>query len=115
MDKDLNTLLCLSGVVVQGMSAEDAFKESCESITGPITKTISKHGVLKLYNDLSAADKKVRHRLLSQLAYPVTTCCHHSASGFSPFVVITQHQIGQRAEIIVLSCCSLLPPLHVRD
>jgi hypothetical protein len=42
------------------MSPEEAFRESCESITGPITKTISKHGVLKLYNDLSAADKKVR-------------------------------------------------------
>jgi hypothetical protein len=35
-------------------------RESAESITGPITKIISKHGVLKLYNDLSAADKKVR-------------------------------------------------------
>lgn len=49
----------------QGMSPEEAFRESCESITGPITKTISKHGVLKLYNDLSPADKKVR--LLLQL------------------------------------------------
>ena len=32
----------------QGMTPEDAFKNSCESITGPITKTISKQGILKV-------------------------------------------------------------------
>jgi len=41
----------------QGMSPEDAFKNSCESITGPITKTISKRGILAVYEDLPAADK----------------------------------------------------------
>lgn len=39
------------------MSAEEAFKQSCESITGPITKTISHDGVLALYNGLSDDDK----------------------------------------------------------
>lgn len=34
------------------MSPEDAFKQSSESITGPITKTISKEGILKLYEGL---------------------------------------------------------------
>jgi len=42
----------------EGMTAEEAFKQSCESITGPITKTISHDGVLKLYNDLSAPDQQ---------------------------------------------------------
>ncbi len=32
----------------QGMTPEDAFKNSCESITGPITKTISKQGIYKV-------------------------------------------------------------------
>ncbi|CAM9225422.1 unnamed protein product [Choristocarpus tenellus] len=39
------------------MTPEEAFKQSCESITGPITKTISKDGVLSLYNNLSPADQ----------------------------------------------------------
>ena len=30
------------------MTPEDAFKNSCESITGPITKTISKQGIYKV-------------------------------------------------------------------
>ena len=40
------------------MSPEEAFKQSCESITGPITKTISHDGILKLYEGLSSADQK---------------------------------------------------------
>lgn len=41
----------------QGMTEEDAFINSSESITGPITKKISKEGILKVYEDLSASDK----------------------------------------------------------
>lgn len=41
----------------QGMSPEDAFINSSESITGPITKKISKQGILKVYQDLSPEDK----------------------------------------------------------
>lgn len=40
---------------VQGMSPEEAFKQSSESITGPITKGISKGGILKLYEGLDKA------------------------------------------------------------
>jgi ketol-acid reductoisomerase len=43
--------------VSQGMSREDAFLNSCESITGPISKTISKQGILALYEGLDAAGK----------------------------------------------------------
>ncbi len=41
-----------------GMSPEDAFLNSCESITGPISKTISKEGILAVYEKLDDAGKK---------------------------------------------------------
>lgn len=41
----------------QGMGEEDAFNESCESITGPISKTISKQGILAVYEGLDDAGK----------------------------------------------------------
>lgn len=42
---------------VQGMSPEEAFKQSSESITGPITKGISKVGIIKLYEGLDKEAK----------------------------------------------------------
>lgn len=42
----------------QGMSADDAFLNSAESITGPISKTISKQGILAVYEALDADGKK---------------------------------------------------------
>ena len=39
--------------IKQGMTPEEAFLHSSESITGPITKKISKQGILKVYTDLS--------------------------------------------------------------
>merc|ERR1719199_1343924 len=42
----------------QGMTPEQAFIESCESITGRIAKTISRKGILKVYQDLTGDDKK---------------------------------------------------------
>ncbi len=41
----------------QGMSPEDAFLNSAESITGPISKTISKKGLLAVYEGLGADGK----------------------------------------------------------
>lgn len=43
--------------VKEGMSPQEAFLQSSESITGPISKKISKDGILKVYTDLSGADK----------------------------------------------------------
>ncbi len=43
--------------VSQGMTKESAFLNSCESITGPISRTISKQGILALYQGLDAAGK----------------------------------------------------------
>jgi ketol-acid reductoisomerase len=40
-----------------GASKEEAYKRSAESLTGPISHTISKKGMLALYNGLSASDK----------------------------------------------------------
>jgi ketol-acid reductoisomerase len=40
-----------------GMSPEQAFRESTESVTGPISKTISKEGILAVYEKLDASGK----------------------------------------------------------
>jgi len=42
----------------QGMSQEDAFKNTVECITGPITKMISSTGIDSVYKSLSDEDKK---------------------------------------------------------
>jgi ketol-acid reductoisomerase len=43
----------------QGMSPEDAFLQSCESITGNIVKTISTKGIKAVYDQLSGSDKEI--------------------------------------------------------
>lgn len=43
----------------QGMSPEQAFLESCESITGNIVKIISTQGIKAVYDGLSGEDKEV--------------------------------------------------------
>jgi ketol-acid reductoisomerase len=42
----------------QGQSPDDAFLNSAESITGPISKKISRQGILAVYEGLDAAGKK---------------------------------------------------------
>jgi len=44
--------------ISQGMTPEEAFNQSCESITGPITKLISKEGILAVYQKFEGDDKK---------------------------------------------------------
>ena len=41
----------------QGLSEADAFNESCESITGPISRIISRQGILAIYDSLDAKGK----------------------------------------------------------
>jgi ketol-acid reductoisomerase len=43
----------------QGMTPEQAFTESCESITGNIVKIISTQGIKAVYDGLSADDKEI--------------------------------------------------------
>lgn len=42
----------------EGLSEENAFIHSTESITGPISKTISHHGIKGLYEKLNSADQE---------------------------------------------------------
>jgi ketol-acid reductoisomerase len=49
-------------ISVDGMSKEDAFLHSAESITGPISKTISKEGIIAVYERLSGADRQTFER-----------------------------------------------------
>src|SRR5688500_19056901 len=58
-------------LVSGGMSRDDAFSNSSESITGPISKTISKRGILALYEGLDAAGKQTFEQAYSA-AYPAT-------------------------------------------
>lgn len=43
----------------QGMKPEQAFLESVESVTGPISKTISKRGIRAVYESLDGKDKSI--------------------------------------------------------
>jgi len=51
----------------EGASPEDAFRRSAESITGPISRTISHHGIIGVYEQLDGAGKEIFDR-----AYDVT-------------------------------------------
>ena len=55
--------------VGQGMTKENAFLNSAESITGPISKTISKRGILAVYEGLDAGGKAEFEKAY-QAAYP---------------------------------------------
>jgi ketol-acid reductoisomerase len=46
----------------EGASPEDAFLRSAESITGPISRTISHHGIIGVYEQLDDAGKDVFRR-----------------------------------------------------
>mmetsp|Transcript_34561 Transcript_34561/g.87391 ORF Transcript_34561/g.87391 Transcript_34561/m.87391 type:complete len:555 (-) Transcript_34561:523-2187(-) len=59
----------------QGMSDEEAFKQSVESITGPISKTISTKGMLAVYNQLDEAGKKVFQEAYSASFKPAMDIC----------------------------------------
>lgn len=44
--------------VNEGMDKKEAFRQTVESVTGPISKTISKDGILAVYRSLNDAEKK---------------------------------------------------------
>ncbi|MGI8710020.1 MAG: ketol-acid reductoisomerase [Acidimicrobiales bacterium] len=46
----------------EGATPEDAFRRSAESITGPISKTISHHGIIGVFEQLDDAGKEVFNR-----------------------------------------------------
>src|SRR5262249_62142474 len=53
-----------------GMTDEDAFRHSAESVTGPISKTISKHGLDGVYRRLDPEARQIFAEAYS-VAYPV--------------------------------------------
>jgi ketol-acid reductoisomerase len=44
--------------VAEGFSEEEAFEHACESITGPISRSISRGGLLSVYNGLQPDERK---------------------------------------------------------
>jgi len=56
--------------VQNGQDEEEAFKNSAEAITGPISKTISKEGLLEVYNKLSDQEKTLFEKAYSHAYHP---------------------------------------------
>ncbi|KAG2490509.1 hypothetical protein HYH03_011131 [Edaphochlamys debaryana] len=59
----------------QGMSDEEAFKQSVECITGPVSKMISTKGMLAVYEQFNAEDKKVFEQAYSASYKPALDIC----------------------------------------
>ena len=59
-----------------GMSDAEAFKQSVESITGPITRIISRDGMLGVYEALDAPGKKVFEQAYSAAFGPAMDVCY---------------------------------------
>jgi len=57
-------------VMEQGMSEEQAFIDSVENITGPISKTISHQGIKAVYDGLGAEGRKVFEKIYSHAYGP---------------------------------------------
>ena len=57
-------------VQTEGMSEEEAFKASVESVTGPISKTISHEGLLAVYQKFSPEDQ-LKFVCMYSYAYPI--------------------------------------------
>ncbi|HTE86340.1 MAG TPA: ketol-acid reductoisomerase [Dehalococcoidia bacterium] len=56
--------------VRQGKSGDDAFIASVESITGPISRLVSRQGLLAVYNSLEGADRETFKRAFSLAYHP---------------------------------------------
>jgi ketol-acid reductoisomerase len=56
--------------IAHGQSQEEAFINSAESVTGPISKTISKQGILAVYEALSDKDRELFRQAYSAAYHP---------------------------------------------
>lgn len=61
--------------VAEGMSDEDAYINTVECITGPITKIISTDGITGVYNALNAEGKKIFDQAYSATIGPANDIC----------------------------------------
>ncbi len=57
-------------VIQEGMAAEQAFTDSVENVTGPLSRTISHDGILAVYEQLDDEGKKVFERIYSHAYGP---------------------------------------------
>jgi len=57
-------------VMQEGMAAEQAFTDSVENITGPLSHTISRDGILAVYEQLDVAGKKIFEKIYSHAYRP---------------------------------------------
>jgi len=72
-------------VMEGGMAEAEAFVASVENVTGPLSRTISRHGILAVYEGLDAEGRKVFERIYSQSYGPafdiLLECYEEVASG----------------------------------
>ena len=72
-------------VMEQGMGEEEAFIASVENITGPLSRTISRQGILAVYQGLDDAGKEIFERIYSHTYGPaldiLLECYEEVASG----------------------------------
>ena len=54
----------------QGMSQDDAFINSVESVTGPISRMISRHGIMAVYESFSEEERTTFERTYSAAYHP---------------------------------------------
>uniref|UniRef100_A0A061RVA1 Acetohydroxy-acid reductoisomerase n=1 Tax=Tetraselmis sp. GSL018 TaxID=582737 RepID=A0A061RVA1_9CHLO len=59
-----------------GMSPEEAFKNTVETITGPISRIISRDGILKVYESFSEEDKKIFRKAYTTSFKPSLDICY---------------------------------------
>ena len=71
----INLLTKLS-FFLKNSSDEDAFRESVESITGPITRIISRDGMLGVYEQFDDAGKKIFEQAYSAAIGPAMDICY---------------------------------------
>lgn len=57
-------------VMEEGMSEEEAFNASVENITGPISRTISRNGIISVYNGFKGNDRDIFERIYSAAYHP---------------------------------------------
>jgi ketol-acid reductoisomerase len=62
--------------IILSNSDEDAFRESVESITGPITRIISRDGMLGVYESFDDAGKKIFEQAYSAAVGPAMDICY---------------------------------------
>jgi ketol-acid reductoisomerase len=72
--RSLNTLLPFLFFI--SCSDEEAFKQSVESITGPITRIISRDGMIGVYESFDAEGKKIFEQAYSASIGPAMDICY---------------------------------------